>query len=128
MPHPTSHPADPTGTLIISMLSKKLERMAAEERRQQRQRRRAERKAAAAAAAAGVGAPPPAGPEAAAGVAAQMGPSPERKEGPSVVQLGERAERPLGFGAALKRLLSNPEVRQGCAGWEGRRVRGCIAG
>lgn len=106
---------DPTGTLIISMLSKKLERMAAEERRQQRLRRRAARKAAAAAAAAadGAAAPPPAEPEAAAGRAAGAQPrlEPELKEGPSAVQLGEQAaERPLGFGAALKRLLSNPEV------------------
>ena len=97
------------------MLSKKLERMAAEERRQQRLRRRAARKAAAAAAAAadGAAAPPPAGPEAASGRAegAQPGLEPELKEGHTAVQFGEQAaERLLGFGAALKRLLSNPEV------------------
>lgn len=118
------------------MLSKKLERLAAEERRQQRLRRRAQRKAAAAsAAAAAAGAPPPAaqvvvGPEA----GARLGAAPQREEGPAAVQLREgQAQAPLGFGAALKRLLSNPEVgclwRQAQARQDGRlrRLGGCTS-
>lgn len=93
------------------MLSKKLERMAAEARRQQRLRRRAARKAAAAAAAAA----PPAGPEARAAEEGLAGVAEgregvEAKAAPSVMGTETAVEEALSFDAALKRLLSDPQV------------------
>ncbi|EFN59197.1 hypothetical protein CHLNCDRAFT_50056 [Chlorella variabilis] len=90
---------DPTGSMIVGMLSKKLESMAADSQRKQRLRRRAAARAQAAA---------PAAPGAAEGAAA---PPPLA----SVPEQGEAAaggvkEAPLGFGAALKRLLGDPQV------------------
>ena len=100
---------DPTGTLIIGMLSKKLERMAAEARRQQRLRRRAARKAATAAAAAAEEAAAPAGPEAAPARAGAAKPA------ASVAGSEAAAEEAVpGFGAALRRLFSDPQVSGWC--------------
>ena len=123
-PHPwLCAPADPTGTLIVSMLSKKLQRMAAEAGRQERLHRRAARKRAAAEAAAaeeGLQAPPPE--VAAAAAARQEAAAP----GAAGVEAEAAVEEPLRFGAALARLLSDPQVllRRGvrlclCGGWLG---------
>lgn len=110
--------ADPTGSMIVGMLSKKLESMAADSQRKQRLRRRAAARAQAAA---------PAAPGAAEGAAA---PPPLA----SVPEQGEAAaggvkEAPLGFGAALKRLLGDPQVGPATALLAGSRpAPGAAAG
>ncbi|KAL4431140.1 hypothetical protein ABPG75_006396 [Micractinium tetrahymenae] len=109
---------DATGSMVVSMLSKKLERMAREARRQQRLQRRAARQRAKAAAAAAAGAPaaaaPPAGPEAGEAVlrAPQQRLSAVPEERPAVTAAAAAEPEQLGFGAALKRLLSDAQATQ----------------
>lgn len=107
--------ADATGSMVVGMLSKKLERMAREARRQQRLQRHAARqraRSAAASSAADGAAAPPAGP--AAGEAALGAPGaqlPAMAEGRPAVSAAPSAEpEQLGFGWALKRLLTDTQA------------------
>jgi hypothetical protein len=97
--------------MIVAMLSKKLERMAAESKRERQRQRRAARLAAAAAAGSSAG---PAAHEGASlsrlsGVPEDEGVAGVAKER---ADLELAAEAPLGVGAALKRLFSDPQARR----------------
>jgi hypothetical protein len=105
---PACLPADTTGSMIVGMLSKKLERMAAKTTRRQRLRRRAARQAesvAAAAAAAGAAVP-----QAAALPQQQASEAAAAKAAEAEAEAGVEEAAPLGFWAALKRLLRDPQV------------------
>ncbi|KAL4423566.1 hypothetical protein ABPG77_004606 [Micractinium sp. CCAP 211/92] len=108
--------ADATGSMVVGMLSKKLERMAREARRQQRLQRRAARQRAKAAAAAAAAAPSAAPlsarrePEEAALGVSEPRLSAMAEERPATAAAPPAEPEQLGFGAALKRLFTDAQV------------------